>query len=122
MRGVTMTNKEIGNRIKQAREELGLTKKDVASAIRVADSTIKRYEDGEIDKIKMPVIESIANVLKVNPMWIIGKSDSVETLDGKKELLLEDAYFSFAKEMQEKQVSEADMKKLWEFYRMIKDK
>lgn len=72
-----MTNKEIGYRIKSTRESLGLTKKDLAARIKVADSTIKRYEDGEIEKIKIPVIESIANALNINPMWIIGKSENM---------------------------------------------
>ena len=113
-----MTNKEIGNRIRQAREENGLTKKEVAMKIKVADSTIKRYEDGEIDKIKIPVIESIANALNVNPMWILGKSDTPTLKDNK--IKIEDAYFNFAKEMQEKKVSAEDMEKLWQFYEMIK--
>ncbi len=73
-----MTNKEIGNRIRFARENANLNKKELAQKIKVADSTIKRYEDGEINKIKMPIIESIANVLNVNPMWIIGKSNNIE--------------------------------------------
>ena len=73
-----MTNKEIGDRIRFARENANLNKKELAQKIKVADSTIKRYEDGEINKIKMPIIESIANVLSVNPMWIIGKSNNIE--------------------------------------------
>lgn len=73
-----MTNKEIGKRIQIARVNAGLNKKELAQKIKVADSTIKRYEDGEITKIKMPIIESIAYATIVNPMWIIGKSDDME--------------------------------------------
>ncbi|MCI7043351.1 MAG: helix-turn-helix domain-containing protein [Lachnospiraceae bacterium] len=73
-----MTNKEIGKRIETARVSAGLNKKELAQKIKVADSTIKRYEDGEITKIKMPIIESIAYATAVNPMWIIGKSDDME--------------------------------------------
>lgn len=73
-----MTNKEIGKRIQVARTSAGLNKKELAQKIKVADSTIKRYEDGEIIKIKMPIIESIAYATAVNPMWIIGKSDNME--------------------------------------------
>lgn len=76
MEVIYLRNKEIGLRIRQAREECGLNKKELASKVKVADSTIKRYEDGEIVKIKMPVIESIANALKVNPMWLIGKTNN----------------------------------------------
>lgn len=37
-----MTNKEIGNRIRFARENANLNKKELAQKIKVADSTIKR--------------------------------------------------------------------------------
>lgn len=73
-----MTNKEIGIRIKIAREKRNLNKKELAQLVNVADSTIKRYEDGEILKIKIPVIESIANALSVNPLWLIGKTDTMD--------------------------------------------
>lgn len=73
-----MDNKEVGRRITQAREEKHLNKKELAVRVGVADSTIKRYEDGEIKKIKMPVIESIAKALSVNPMWLIGRSKSMK--------------------------------------------
>jgi transcriptional regulator with XRE-family HTH domain len=86
-----MNNKEIGLRIRQAREEMGLAMSDVAAIIKVASSTIKRYEDGEIEKIKIPVIDSIANALNVNPMWIVGKSDRKEIIKGDSTVLNKEA-------------------------------
>ncbi len=71
-----MNNIEIGQRIKQRRLDMDLTQGDIANEIGVAISTIQRYETGAIDKIKLPVIEAIARVLRVNPDWLIGKSDS----------------------------------------------
>lgn len=68
------TPQEIGLRIEQRRKELGLTLNDVAEDIGVARSTIQRYEKGKIEKIKLPVIEAIANALKVNPAWVVYKS------------------------------------------------
>ena len=75
-----MDNKEIGLRIMSAREAANLTKKDLASKVHVADSTIMRYEKGQINKIKMPIIEAIANALDVNPLWLLGKS-TVQSID-----------------------------------------
>ena len=69
------SNYDIGNRISSARDQRGLTLDDVASAIGVAKSTVQRYEKGTITKIKLPVIESIARVLQVDPNWIIGNTD-----------------------------------------------
>lgn len=115
-----MTNKEIGNRIMQAREERGLNKTELADKIKVALSTITRYEEGEIARIKIPVIESIANALNVNPLWIIGEEETKEVKTNHIDIELKDTYFNFAKEMQEKNISDEDMKKLWQFYEMIK--
>jgi len=70
-----LTNTEIGSRIYSARTLRGLTLDDIASKVGVAKSTIQRYEKGTISKIKLPVIESIAHSLSVNPNWIIGNTD-----------------------------------------------
>ena len=55
-----MNNIEIGKRIKQTREERNMSLQDVAEITGVARSTVQRYEAGRIDKLKLPVIESIA--------------------------------------------------------------
>lgn len=70
-----MTNAEIGSRIADRRVQIGFTMDDVARRIGVAKSTIQRYEKGQINKIKLPVIESIAAVLSVDPDWLIGNTD-----------------------------------------------
>lgn len=71
-----MTNKEIGLRIKETRLSKNETMDSIAAKIGVAKSTIQRYESGKIEKIKIPVIESIANALNVDPAWLIGKSST----------------------------------------------
>lgn len=73
-----MTNTEIGNRIKYARDLRNATLDDIAKKVGVTKSTIQRYETGKIVKIKIPVVESIAIALNVNPSWIVGKSDDME--------------------------------------------
>lgn len=69
------TNYEIGQRIKARRQELDLTLDEVAHQIGLAKSTIQRYENGKIEKLKLPVVEAIANALNVNPAWICCKTD-----------------------------------------------
>ena len=66
---------QMGIRMAQARAERGLTLKDVASGIGVAASTIQRYEKGQFENIKMPVIEAIADALSVNPAWLTGHTN-----------------------------------------------
>lgn len=70
-----MGNSIVATRMQQRREQLGLTLDDIALEIGVARSTIQRYEKGTIEKLKLPVIEAIANVLQVDPAWLVGKSD-----------------------------------------------
>lgn len=73
-----MTNVEIGNRIKYARDLRDATLDDIAKKIGVTKSTIQRYEAGKIATIKLPVVEAIAISLNVNPAWVVGKSDEME--------------------------------------------
>lgn len=74
-----MDRKIIGERLKYARDELrGMSLQDVAEASGVARSTVQRYETAKIQNIKLPVVESFARVLNVNPTWLIGKSDDME--------------------------------------------
>lgn len=73
-----MTNSEIGDRIKYARDLRNATLDDIARKVGVTKSTVQRYENGKINTIKIPVVESIAVALNVNPSWIVGKSDMME--------------------------------------------
>lgn len=66
---------DVGARIKARRKELGLTLQDLADVIRVARSTVQRYETANFSRMKMPVLYSIAQALEVNPDWLVGKSD-----------------------------------------------
>lgn len=74
-----MIEKEIGTRIYTRRKALGLTLQDIADRVHVARSTIQRYEAGTITQMKMPVLYSIAQALSVNPDWLVGKSDVMDS-------------------------------------------
>ncbi|KAF5066233.1 LexA family transcriptional regulator [Oscillibacter valericigenes] len=64
-----------GSRIKQVREERGLTLDDIARSVGVARSTVQRYEAGTIKRPKLPVIDAIAKFLNVNPSWLLNKEN-----------------------------------------------
>lgn len=74
-RGDTLDKILLGLRIKEARIEREYSIECLAEAVGLNKSTISRYERGEIENPKMPVIESIGNVLHVSPAWLIGKSE-----------------------------------------------
>lgn len=78
-----MRNIEIGKRIQERRKALNISVVDVAAHTGLSKATIHRYENGEIKDIKLPVLDTIAAMLNVNPLWLLGKSDRQERMDGK---------------------------------------
>ncbi len=69
---------DIPSRLKQKRKEKKLTANYVAKQIGVAKSTLYRYENGEIDKMPIQVLEKIAKIYKTSPMNLIGYEDNLE--------------------------------------------
>ena len=74
-----MNNKQIGYRIKNRRKELKFTLQEIADMVGVASSTIQRYESGRISQLKLPVLESIAKAINVNPVWLMKEDAPMET-------------------------------------------
>lgn len=70
-----MDNIKIGSRIKNKREELGFTQDYIAKKLQLNKSTIQRYENGTINKIKLPIISALADILNVNPAYLTLKTD-----------------------------------------------
>lgn len=68
-------NKVIGARIKKAREEKGLTQEELGKSLGMNKSTVQRYETAKIEKIKLPVIDAMAQALDVNPEWLSDKTN-----------------------------------------------
>lgn len=74
---------DIAKRIKNRRIELGLTLKDVAEALGVAESTVSRYESKDISNMGIDKIEALAKVLKCSPSFLMGwelESIEIETI------------------------------------------
>lgn len=75
---------EISKIIKNRRIELGLTLKEVADSLGVAESTVSRYESSDIQNMGIDKIEALAKVLKCSPGYLMGwepnQSHNVDTL------------------------------------------
>lgn len=69
IKGVRKLN--IGQRLKQLREEKKLTQEDVGNLIGVTKATVNRYETGEID-IKRTIAIKLSKVFNVSPAYIMG--------------------------------------------------
>ena len=66
---------KIGERIQARRKELNLPQEMIANKLSLNKSTIARYESGAVEKIKLPVIQAMAQILDVNPDWLALKTD-----------------------------------------------
>ena len=63
---------KVGIRLKQARELRHITLEEAGKKVDVHKSTVLRWENGETEKIKFPVIEVLASFYNVNPVWLMG--------------------------------------------------
>ena len=66
---------ETAKRIKQRREELGISAEELARRIGKAKTTIYRYELGYIEKMPTDVLKAISEVLRTTPAYLMGWSD-----------------------------------------------
>jgi transcriptional regulator with XRE-family HTH domain len=64
--------------MKERRRELDISAATLAERLSLSKATIHRYENGDIQKVKLPVIEAIARELRVSALWLIGKSEIKE--------------------------------------------
>ena len=66
----------IGTRIKQRREELGMTQEQLAKKSNTTKQTIFKYETGKVTNIPLDRIELLAKGLCVSAAWLMGWSES----------------------------------------------
>ncbi len=63
---------KVGQRLKQARELRKITLEEAGKKVDVHKSTVLRWENGETEKIKFPIIELLASYYNVDPVWLMG--------------------------------------------------
>lgn len=94
----------VGERIQTRRQEVGLTLDEFSAVIGVNKTVIKRYEAGTISRINLSVIGSMANALRVNPNWILGRTNSPDILSEKTDFV-PDVGRTFAAALAQKQLT-----------------
>ena len=65
----------IGQRIKKARKDAGLTLQQVGEAIGVTKTTVQKYEYGIVTKFSRSRIMDLAKVLNTSPAYLLGLTD-----------------------------------------------
>lgn len=63
---------KVGARLKYARELRDISLEKAGEVIGVHKSTILRWERGNTEKFKIPMLETLANLYNVNPAWLMG--------------------------------------------------
>ena len=72
------TPKQVGERIKERRIELGLSMPELGKRIGVNKSTIQRYEADGVDPKRTMIINGLADALLTTPEWLTGLSNDKE--------------------------------------------
>lgn len=68
----------ISKRIKDRRQELGISVEELAIRIGKNKATIYRYENGDIGKVPYDVLEPLSEALDVSIGYLVGSEDTVE--------------------------------------------
>lgn len=67
-----MNQVNIGQRIKKKRELQKLSLQSVADKLDVNRSSVMRWENGETSRIKLPILERLAQILQTTPEYLMG--------------------------------------------------
>ena len=70
-------NKEVGVKLFYARKAHQMTRAELGLKIGLHESTIKRYEDGEIKSLDIEKIKEFAEALEVDPAYLMGWDEQV---------------------------------------------
>ncbi len=76
---------DIKDKIFTLRRELGLTLEEVANVVGVGKSTVRKWETGEIDNMKLDKVQLLAKALKTTPGYLMGWEE--EPIGGKNTIL-----------------------------------
>ena len=74
----TFSPKQVGERIKERRIEIGITMPELGRRIGVNKSTVQRYEADGVDPKRTMIINGLAEALLTTPEWLSGLSDEKE--------------------------------------------
>lgn len=73
-----LTPKEVGKRIKERRNEIGISMPELGRRVGVNKSTIQRYETDGVNPNRSMIISGLAEALQTSPEWLTGLSEEKE--------------------------------------------
>ena len=72
---------DIGQKIKKARIERGLTQQELGNIVGVQKSAIAKYENGRVVNIKRSTLQKIASTLNIRPSELLFSESPKNTAD-----------------------------------------
>lgn len=72
---------EVAKKIKNRREQLGLTLEEVGQAVGVGKSTVLRWENGNIRNMRRDKIAALAKILQISPVELVPAAGETMTED-----------------------------------------
>lgn len=76
-----------GEKIKRLRTERGWTQSELGERVGVQKAAINKYETGVVVNLKREVIAKLAEVLDVNPAWLIDEEEGWPPVPSIRELV-----------------------------------
>lgn len=92
---------EIGQKIKKARLERGLTQQELGEIVGVQKSAIAKYENGKVVNIKRSTLQKIASALNIRPSELIFTESPKDTAELHVRILTDVQLMSAIKEYHE---------------------
>ena len=105
-----------GERMRLRRKELGYSAEHVAEKLGVSRSTVFRYENGDIEKLPIDVLEPLSKALHTTPAYLMGwedKDGNIKTPDGESEDALGDKFSMLFDQLDEDQQKAIVMQLEW---------
>ena len=73
-----LTPKEVGKRIKERRNEIGISMPELGRRVGVNKSTIQRFETDGVNPSRSMIINGLADALQTTSEWLVGLSEEKE--------------------------------------------
>ena len=83
-----MQTEDMARRIKELRQEKGLTLEQVANIVGVGKSTVRKWETGMIANMRRDKIAALAKALGTTPMALIGWEEEQKKNDIQADIIL----------------------------------
>ncbi len=111
---------DVGKRIKELREKLGMEQMELAQKIDISQSKMNKIETGYQKRIEPDILVDLSNVLNATVDYIVGKSDNPnQTEEESFEAFINDPELRrWHRELpKSKEEDIARLKRIWEAYK-----